>query len=116
MLKAIGWIDSAAIPEEGLILTAARAAIAASQQIEAEEQPNGLASIVPKNLRGVLTLARKLRLCFVLRLLLNIPQQGCAAILRIAPEDVNRFSPKPVTLAAYVLKRRSERDCSWYCR
>jgi hypothetical protein len=91
MLESVRHLDSKATLNGCLSWKAITGAIARSA---ADSAPDGAAPIqLPNELLRVLRLPCRLRRCYALRVLMAMPRQYCAGLLRIAVEqvDVNTF-------------------------
>jgi hypothetical protein len=58
------------------------------------------AAVLPLELRRVLYLPRELRECFVLRMLIGLPGESCAWLLKVDPSEIGSRLQKAVTKLA----------------
>lgn len=60
------------------------------------EQDRTTDVVLPPELRRVLTLPRRLRYCFVLRVLVGMSPRTCASILHLSAPEVNQYSCRAI--------------------
>jgi hypothetical protein len=85
VLDGIAALDST-IPSDGLLLATLNSAIGRDEQRSCETE--GIFPSLPLELRRILLLNQKDRVCFVLRVLLGMPSETCSEVLRIPIQEI----------------------------
>jgi hypothetical protein len=98
VLKAIDRFDPSRDTDETLFGYALRSAV----QSQPGHQPESTGQPLPKELQAVLNLARELRYCFVLRVLIGMSKQACAQLLGVNVQKVDECTCTAMRLLAGV--------------
>ena len=101
-------------PEEGTeeaLLQHVLTAASRDAQCSADPQDEPLStSTLPTELQTVLLLAAPLRRPFVLRVLLGLPREVCAHLLRLTSVEVDRFTAAAVSSLASLARIKKSRE------
>jgi hypothetical protein len=90
-LKAIDSWNPDEEPEDVVFNSVLEAAARVQPQQDATGA-DACASDLPNELKAVLRLAPRLRSCFVLRILVGLPSQVCARLLRLQSKQVDEYT------------------------
>ena len=84
VIEAISSLDSEAVTPEALLYATIAMSVRHAETYDAESNsPEANCSALPVELRNVLQMEPSLRRCFVLRVLLGMPTEVCAGVLRL---------------------------------
>jgi DNA-directed RNA polymerase specialized sigma24 family protein len=114
--SAIESLSSEDLKTKALLFGTIEAAIRCSgnqaEQTSVDATHDG--SSLPSELKAVLHMKPSLRYCFVVRVLLGLPVEECARLLRLRPVDVKARAAEAVLwLADHVAMKSTARVSAW---
>lgn len=103
VVESIDCFDTSPICDKRIVRRVIHSSLGARLAHSAADMVDeGSAAILPVELRRVLYLPREQRECFVLRMLIGLPGESCAWLLRVDPAEIRSRLQKAVTKLAGV--------------